>query len=148
MARAAAAGRQRFQTERATSLTGLLSDGVGALLEDREGNIWAGTTEGLSRLTPRRITQLTNYGLVVGIEMTPDRNVWVGTIDELLRFSPGDAEIPSLRVPLKGARLRAMHADERGTIWVATDRLSCAGAARQRRAWRRCQHRGPRARST
>ena len=44
-----------YQTERASSLTGLLSDGVGALLEDKDGNIWAGTTEGLSRLTPRRV---------------------------------------------------------------------------------------------
>ena len=113
---------QPVQIERATSLTGLLSDGVVALLEDREGNIWAGTTEGLCRLTTRRITQLTNYGLVVGIDLTPDGSVWVGTIDELLRFSSEGAEIPSARIPLQKARLRAIHADEQGTIWVATDR--------------------------
>ncbi|MGE0359812.1 MAG: two-component regulator propeller domain-containing protein [Vicinamibacterales bacterium] len=111
-----------FQSERASSLTGLLSDGVGALLEDKDGNIWAGTTEGLNRLTPRRVSQLTDQGFVVGIEMTPDNNVWVGTDDALSRFSPGDSESPSLRVPLSGSRLRTMHADERGTIWVATDR--------------------------
>jgi signal transduction histidine kinase/ligand-binding sensor domain-containing protein len=110
-----------FQTERASSLTGLLSDGVGALLEDKDGNIWAGTTEGLSRLTPRRVSQLTDQGLVVGIEMTPDRNVWVATDDAVSRFSPGDSESPSLRVPLE-SRLRTMHADERGNIWIATDR--------------------------
>lgn len=111
-----------YHSERATSLTGLLSDGVGALLEDKDGNIWAGTTEGLSRLTPRRVNQLTDQGLVAGIEMTPDHNVWVATDDAVIRFSPGNSESPSLRVSLKGSRLRTMHADERGTIWIATDR--------------------------
>jgi len=37
-------------------------DGVYALFEDRDGNIWAGTTEGLNRLTPRRIMQLVDLG--------------------------------------------------------------------------------------
>jgi len=110
-----------YPTERASSLTGLLSDGVGALIEDKDGNIWAGTTEGLSRLTPRRVSQLTDQGLVVGIEMTPDRNVWVASDDALSRFAPGNSESPSLRVALNGSRLRTMHADERGTIWIATD---------------------------
>lgn len=110
-----------LQVERASSLTGLPSDGVGALIEDKDDNIWAGTTEGLSRLTPRRVSQLTDQGFVTGIEMTPDHHVWVGTDDALIRFSPGDSESPSLRVPL-GATLRTMHADARGTIWIATDR--------------------------
>src|SRR4029453_5513338 len=92
-----------YQTDRASSLTGLVSDGVGALIEDKDGNIWAGTTEGLRRLTPRRVSQLTDQGLVVGIEMTPDRNVWVGTDDALIRFAPDNSESPSLRVPLDGA---------------------------------------------
>jgi len=112
----------RLQTERASSLTGLLSDGVGALLEDREGNIWVGLTEGLSRLTPRRITQLTDYGLVVAIETTPDKTVWVGTVDEILRFPPGAAQVPSARLSLHNSRFRTLYADERGTLWVATDR--------------------------
>ncbi|MBI3492622.1 MAG: hypothetical protein HY047_12715 [Acidobacteria bacterium] len=77
--------RVRLQTEtqapiveRATSLTGLLADGVYALLEDRDGNIWAGTTEGLNRLTPRKITQFVDLGLVRGVEVTPDGSVWGG----------------------------------------------------------------------
>ena len=111
----------RGRSERLSSFTGLPSDGVTSLLEDREGNIWAGSTEGLSRLTSRRITQLTDYGLVVAIELTRDGSVWVGTVDELLRFPSGGREAPSARIPLKNAHLRAMHADERGTIWVATE---------------------------
>lgn len=109
------------EADRATSLTGLLSDGIGALLEDREGNIWAGTTEGLNRLTPRRINQLTSFGLVVAIDKTPDGSVWAGTVDELIRF-PRGGETPTVRVSLNNSRLRTMHADENGVIWVATDR--------------------------
>ena len=75
--------------ERATSLTGLLSDGIGVLLEDREGNIWAGTTEGLNRLTPRRVNQLTSYGMSWPSTVTPDGTIWAGTADGLIRFPRG-----------------------------------------------------------
>src|SRR4029079_15468757 len=56
--------------ERATSLTGLLGDGVYSLLEDRDGNVWAGTTEGVNRLTARRISQMIDLGIVRGLEVT------------------------------------------------------------------------------
>lgn len=118
-----------FQTDRASSLTGLLSDGVGALLEDRDGNIWAGTTEGLNRLTPRRVSQLTDQGLVAGIEITPDRSVWVATDESLMRYVSGGDESAPTRVSLAGARLRTMYADERGAIWIATDRYFARMAA-------------------
>jgi len=108
------------KSERLTSFTGLPSDGVMSLLEDREGNIWAGSTEGLSRLTSRRVTQLTDYGLVVGVELTPD-GVWVAAADGLLRFPADGPEIPNARISLKDTHMRALHADERGTLWVATD---------------------------
>ena len=109
------------QVERATSLTGLLSDGVLSLIEDKDGSVWAGTTEGLNRLTPLRVTQFTNFDLVVGLEVTSRGDVWVGDVDELVRFSPG-SESASARVPLHRSRLLAMHADADGTLWVATDR--------------------------
>ncbi len=114
-------GVDRLRTERATALTGLLSDGIGALIEDRDGNIWAGTTEGLNRLTPRRISQLTTYGIVVGIDLTRDGSVWAGTLDELIRF-PGGKETQAVGFPLHDARFRIMHADAGGSLWVATDR--------------------------
>ena len=104
-----------------TSQTGLLSDGIFALIEDRDGNIWAGTTEGLCRLTPRRITQLTGYGIVVAIRAGPDGSIWVGTIDELIRFRPDNPESPSERWPLGNTRLRAMYVDDGGTVWASTD---------------------------
>jgi signal transduction histidine kinase/ligand-binding sensor domain-containing protein len=110
----------RVVVERATALTGLLADGVISLLEDREGNIWAGTTEGLNRFTPQRVKQLL-LGVVAGVEALPDGSVWVGTVDEVLRFPASGTRVPDRRIPLDGKRLRAIHADQRGTIWIGTD---------------------------
>ncbi len=108
--------------EHATALTGLLADGVLSLAEDREGNIWAGTTEGINRLTPYKVTQVTGLGLVAGVERAHDSALWVGTVDELLLMSGPDAGGQSIRHVLQGARLRAMHTDTSGQLWVATDR--------------------------
>src|SRR6185295_4669184 len=49
--------------QRASTLTGFMGDGVGALLDDRDGNIWAGRTQGLNRASPRKIAQIIDLGL-------------------------------------------------------------------------------------
>jgi ligand-binding sensor domain-containing protein len=106
--------------ERATSLTGLLGDGVYSLLEDRDGNVWAGTTEGLNRLTPRKISQIVDLGIVRGVEKTPDANVWVGTVDGLVEFGNAGTRLREWRPD--DARVTALSVDDRGTLWVATTR--------------------------
>jgi signal transduction histidine kinase/streptogramin lyase len=107
--------------ERTTSLSGLLGDGVYALLEDSDGNIWAGTTQGLNRLTPRRINQIVDLGIVIGIETTPDGTICAGTVDALVQFSATGRRVCRWREP-RGGRLTALYTDERGTLWVASDR--------------------------
>lgn len=107
-------------TERATALSGLLADGIVALLEDREGNIWSGTIEGLNRLTPHKVAQVTEIGLVAGVESGADGSIWVGTVDELLRFGSSSTRQAEEHVSLRGSRLRALHSDASGTTWVAT----------------------------
>ena len=109
-------------TERATALTGLLANGVPALTEDREGNIWAATPEGLNRLTPYKVAQVTDIGLVAGVEGAGPGALWVGTVDELLRMPTGSDRTRLDRHSLAGARLRALHVDTNGTLWVATNR--------------------------
>ena len=56
------AAQRGFRDRARTELTGLSSDGVLALMEDRDGNLWAGTSEGLNRLVPRRIIRVTISG--------------------------------------------------------------------------------------
>lgn len=108
--------------EKTTSVTGFSDDGVTSLFEDREGNIWAGTLDGLNRLTPHKMTPVLNLGLVSSVDATPDGRVWVGTADALIEFPQGDVRLRRDPDPLDGAPLAAMHADERGTLWVATNR--------------------------
>lgn len=107
--------------EHATALTGLLADGVVALLEDREGNVWAGTPEGLNRLTPYKVAQVTNIGLVSGVEQAGNGAIWVGTVDTLMQIADGDAPERGAR-PVASERLRSLHTDAEGVLWVATDR--------------------------
>ena len=114
--------RQRVTTlERATVLTGLLSNGVNALFEDRDHNIWIGSPEGATRLTPNKATQITDIGLVGGIGTTASGTVWVGTVDALLEFPTADSP-ESIAHPLpRGASLRLLHIDQNDQLWVATD---------------------------
>ena len=44
--------------ERTSTMTGLADDGVTDLHEDREGNIWVATRDGLNRLTPHKMTPI------------------------------------------------------------------------------------------
>jgi signal transduction histidine kinase/sugar lactone lactonase YvrE len=107
-------------TEHTNALAGLLADGVIAIIEDRDGNIWVGTTEGLNRLTPHRVRQITDLGLVAGVDVTPDGGVWVGTVDALARFPSHDTEEDPERTELRGNPLRAIHVGQDGSVWVAT----------------------------
>ncbi|MGE3957659.1 MAG: two-component regulator propeller domain-containing protein [Vicinamibacterales bacterium] len=106
--------------ERTTVLSGLSSDAVRTVFEDRDGNIWAGTTEGVDRLVPHRVTPWTNLGLVNTIDVATDGRVWAGTADGLIPFSRGDAgwQPGDARVPVRG--VIAIRGARTGGLWAAT----------------------------
>ncbi len=108
--------------QKTTTLTGLSADGVTALLEDRDGNVWVATNDGLNRFTPHRVTPVLNLGVIYGVEATPDGGVWVGSVDALLEFTSGSVVPARTSLPLDGAPPSAMHAGDDGTLWVATGR--------------------------
>ena len=49
--------------ERATTQTGLISDELSAFLEDDDGNLWAGSRQGLHLLRRRKVTPVTDIGV-------------------------------------------------------------------------------------
>lgn len=115
--------RQRIATlERATVLTGLLSNGVNALFEDRDSNVWVGSPEGVTRLSPHKATQITDIGLAAGIGTTSSGTLWVGTLDALLEFPAADSPEPIAHPLPNGASLRLLHVDQDNELWVASDR--------------------------
>jgi signal transduction histidine kinase len=105
--------------QRASSLTGLLGDGVGALLEDRDGNIWAGTTQGVNRVSPRKIVQIIDRGPVLAIERKSPRAVWAATADGLVEVTEAADEARGAKM-LAGERVLALHRDRQGRLWAAT----------------------------
>ncbi len=110
------------QFEKSSTATGLSDDGVLALIEDREGNIWASTLDGLNRLTPHKMTPITNLGLVSAVDGTSDGQIWVGSVDAIVPFADGTIASRRPPIPLRHPPLAAMHADDRGVLWVATGR--------------------------
>ena len=108
--------------ERATVLTGLLSNGANGLFEDRDGNIWVGSPEGVTRLTPHKAMQITDIGLAAGIGTTSTGTLWVSTVDALLNFPHAeDPPTPIAHALPNGAKLRLLHVDQDDELWVATD---------------------------
>jgi signal transduction histidine kinase/ligand-binding sensor domain-containing protein len=113
-------GRSAPAVERATVLLGLSSDAVRTVFEDRDGNIWAGTTEGVDRLVPHRVTPWAGLGLVNTLDTSLDERVWAGTADDLVSFVRGAAgwQLSDTRVPVRGAT--AVRGSSAGGLWVTT----------------------------
>jgi len=79
----------RDSVERMTKNEGLTSDVVLSLFEDRQGNVWVGTENGLVRL--RETKGITTAGMTASggheVTSTTDGSVWIGTTEGLYRFS-------------------------------------------------------------
>jgi signal transduction histidine kinase/ligand-binding sensor domain-containing protein len=106
--------------ERTTLLSALSSDAVRTVFEDRDGNIWAGTTEGVDRLVPHRVTPWTGLGLVNTIDASRDGRIWAGAADALIPFMHGRDgwTVADDRIPIRGAT--AIRGTAGGPVWVAT----------------------------
>ena len=88
-----------------------------SVFEDRDGNVWAGTLDGLNRLSRHVARPIQGLGLVSGVEASP-QGIWVMTTDSLLLFARGATD----RLPTIAHRgeVTALHADERGRMWMAS----------------------------
>ncbi|MFN7916410.1 MAG: two-component regulator propeller domain-containing protein [Vicinamibacterales bacterium] len=119
--------------ERTSTATGMSDDGVTDFEEDRDGNIWVATRDGLNRLTPHRMTPITDVGVVTAVAATPDGRIWVGSADDVVSFEDGRATGRSAALPIGDPPLAAMYGDPDGHLWVATARrLYTADADRLR----------------
>ncbi|HXJ44807.1 MAG TPA: two-component regulator propeller domain-containing protein [Bryobacteraceae bacterium] len=105
----------------------LPSDSVSALLEDREHNIWAGTADGLVRLTAPVVEVLNNRnGLaddnVTTIYRDPRGILWLTTATgRIIRCTDGQPEEVHLPSPATGLRFRGTFEDHNGALWFGTD---------------------------
>jgi signal transduction histidine kinase/sugar lactone lactonase YvrE len=105
-----------------TRQQGLATDAVQCIFEDREGNLWVGTQAGLQRLTPHRVTPLTDLPIARATALTADGSVWIGSTRGLTRFTAAGRRHYGEPEGLPGSVVLATEVDRAGVLWVSTER--------------------------
>jgi signal transduction histidine kinase/ligand-binding sensor domain-containing protein len=110
---------------------GLSGEKVNAIFEDREGTVWAATTNGLDRFRDFAVPTLSvNQGLssavVSSVLADRDGSVWLGTHGGLDRWSERQIKPYRFdgdqRVPNPNNLPNTLFQDDRGRVWVSTFR--------------------------
>jgi len=115
------------RTELLTTADGLSSNGIRALHDDRNGNLWVATDYGVNRVLPNgSIESYAGRGglgsdYARAVAERPDGRVWVATGAGLGEFDGKVFKLHSAPDNFPSNRLFAMHADDDGTLWVGTD---------------------------
>ena len=106
------------EPQRLTRAQGLSSDAAHSLLEDREGNVWAGTGGGLDRFRRTKLARVGLPGSGGGFALAPADSgaVWIGSFDHHpVRVGAGIKEFPA--VP---ADVEVAYRDRGGVIWLGS----------------------------
>ena len=105
---------------------GLSSDSVNLLFEDREGILWAATSNGIDSFRDPRVTTFSALeGLgkdaAAGVLASRDGSIWVANDGSLDRIANGN--ISSLRTGagLPGHQVASLLEDRAGNLWVGVD---------------------------
>ena len=99
-----------------------------SLFEDREGNIWVATIDGLDRFRDFAVPTISvKQGLsnatVWSVLAARDGSVWLGTRDGLNRWNDGQITIYRKRSSgLPDDTVESLFQDDHGRIWVSTHR--------------------------
>ena len=119
-----------FRTEKGrqvqyTKSTGLVNDFVRAFLESRDGSIWIGTDEGVSRWHAGTLTNfLEPQGLAYFSIRTlaGDRSgdVWIGTERGVSHWRDGSFVQDAVTTRLRLEKIWAIHEDRDGGLWFGT----------------------------
>lgn len=106
---------------------GLSGDGVYSFYEDREGNLWVSTSEGMDRFRDLPVVTFSRReGLSVdevdSVMAARDGRIWIGSADALDTID-GDA-ISAIRTGagLPGNQVTSLLQDHAGTVWVGIDK--------------------------
>ncbi|AXC10169.1 Membrane associated, signal transduction histidine kinase-like ATPase [Acidisarcina polymorpha] len=117
------------KVDRFSSVDGLSSDSVSGFYEDREGNMWVATTEGIDCFRNERVTTFStrqglSANLVDSVLAAGDGTIWIGNLGAL-EYLRGD-RLSSIQSKdgLPGQRVTSLLEDHAGRLWVGLeDRL-------------------------
>ena len=123
-------GPGKKQVQHLNTAEGLPDEIVTALLADKRGNIWIGTHEqGLCHydvFQQKFDFQTTNwhYGTVLNLAAFGSTELWAGTENNgLLRLETATGALQPLPAGLlRQTRIRALHKDREGLLWIVTDK--------------------------
>ena len=113
------------QTVQYTKRTGLVNDFVRAFLGSRDGSVWIGTDEGVTRW---RDGVLTNFLEPQGLAyfsvrtMAEDRSgdIWIGTERGVSHWRNGQFMRDEVTTRLRQEKIWAIHQDPQGGLWFGT----------------------------
>jgi PAS domain S-box-containing protein len=116
------------RTDRFAKSDGLSGDDVYRLFEDREGNVWGATSDGLDRFRDFPVPTISvKQGLsnasVASVLAARDGSIWLGTREGLNRWKDGQVTIYRKQSSgLPDDLVGSLFQDGRGRIWVSTYR--------------------------
>src|ERR1700722_4930117 len=127
----------RLAFEHLTMEQGLPSNNVVSILQDRDGYLWAATTEGLARydgygfitykFDPRDPHSL-SQNLTLSLFEDPDGDLWVGNVEGgVNKFDRNTEKFVDYRPPQPAGRFEtalrsvsAMNVDRQGYFWIGS----------------------------
>jgi len=112
------------RTDVFTKSDGLSGDISCSLFEDREGNIWYGSTRGLDRFRELPVTSIsTKQGLssdsAESLVAGKDGSMWIATRDGLSRLKNGQTTIYRKANGLPDDFVQSLYEDSRGRLWAS-----------------------------
>jgi signal transduction histidine kinase/ligand-binding sensor domain-containing protein len=112
------------RTDVFTKSDGLSGDISCSLFEDREGNVWYASTQGLDRFRELAVSSIsTKQGLssdaAESLVAGKDGSVWIATRDGLTRFRNGQTTIFRKANGLLDDFVQSLYEDSRGRVWAS-----------------------------
>src|SRR5215470_711762 len=114
------------QVDTFSAANGLSSDAISGFYEDREGNMWIATSEGVDCFRDTRLISFsTRQGLLAdsigSVLATKDGTVWIGNHAALDSLHQGNISSIQAKDGLPGVRITSLLEDHEGRLWVGVD---------------------------
>lgn len=105
---------------------GLSTDTISSFYEDREGNMWIATSDGIDCFRDIRVISFsTREGLsaerIGSVLATQDGTVWIGNRGALDSLRQGNLSSIQAKDGLPGVRITSMLEDHAGRLWLGVD---------------------------
>lgn len=133
LAAASSTGKPLTSTDTFLKADGLSSTSARRFLEDREGNIWVGTDNGLDRFRRRSVLQMEFGYIPEGLIFGPHSEVW-STPNNTDYLNPVHQSAPLLITHhTEHFQINCEYMDEKGTLWLG---MQSSPDSQTRALWR------------